>query len=245
MYCIFNGGKKKKAEIIALELPSSSPGLGISLCCLAFAIALLWASHHVTQHHKASFCSSTSKWRGKHTLYHTHTHTKREKRERERERDPSYTIILVQVSAHLSQNWNLRAELVVLEDHSRWFLAISLYSVRFVQALTEWEREAGFLLEAYWIKKLLWKFWKMNTSNTQMWLRYKQIIALKRITKPSWLFQVQEVMILVEEKEFRASSFSVTVHAIAFVESLQLQATVQRQYLLSDCAWLFLVLERI
>lgn len=33
---------------------------------------------------------------------------------------------------------------------------------------------------------------------------------------------------LVEEEEFRASSFSATVYAVVFLESLQLQATIQR-----------------
>lgn len=43
-------------------------------------------------------------------------------------------------------------------------------------------------------------------------------------------------MILVEEKEFRPSSSSAIVYAIAFLESLQLQDTVQRHKLLRDCA---------
>lgn len=43
-------------------------------------------------------------------------------------------------------------------------------------------------------------------------------------------------MILVEEKEFRASSFSPIVHSVAFLESLQLQVTVQIHKLLRDSA---------
>lgn len=61
-----------------------------------------------------------------------------------------------------------------------------LTRVFFVWAILERKKEAGFLLlEAYSIKELLLKLCKMIPCNRQMWLFYKQIIALKRITKLS------------------------------------------------------------